>query len=146
MTPRDYAHHAGHAPEGTEVPVVYITAAALLALIILALLAVGLLTRLFAARLPGAADSLQQWESPALELPGQPPAGLVRRRLEQRAEALLSGYGWLGEEHEAARIPINRAMELLASDDSLLGPVNGPPPPDQKQPQPEPSAEQEQSP
>ncbi len=145
-TAREYATQSSHAPEGTEVPVVYITAAALLTLVILTLLGVGLLTRLFAARLPSAADSLQQWESPAPQLPGQPAAGFVRRRLEQRADALLSGYAWLSEEHEAARIPIDRAMRLIAQDASLIGPVNGPPPVDQMQPQPEQSPVEEQSP
>lgn len=37
------------------------------------------------------------------------------RRLREREEALLSGYGWVDRDAGVARIPIERAIELLAT-------------------------------
>src|SRR5947209_1640617 len=35
--------------------------------------------------------------------------------LHAREDALLGGYGWADQEHGVARIPIERAMELVAT-------------------------------
>jgi hypothetical protein len=47
-----------------------------------------------------------------LELPDRPLAD--RARIEAEAAARLSGYGWADRETGRARIPIERAMTLLA--------------------------------
>jgi hypothetical protein len=56
---------------------------------------------------PPASDSLKYpplQASPAEDL----------RELRQTEEALLTGYGWVDQEAEVVKIPIDRAIELLA--------------------------------
>jgi hypothetical protein len=38
-----------------------------------------------------------------------------RVRIEERARRLLHGYAWLDKNHTRARIPIDRAMDILAA-------------------------------
>ncbi len=49
---------------------------------------------------------------PAPRLQTQPRAAL--EALRQREDSELNSYAWLDREHKAVRIPIDRAMELLA--------------------------------
>lgn len=52
------------------------------------------------------------------------PAELQRLRASERQT--LESYGWVNRDRGIARVPIKRAMELLAKDRSLLAPARAP--------------------
>ena len=52
------------------------------------------------------------WELPGPRLQTHPERDLAALRAEE--ERLLTGYEWLDEQSGVARIPVGRAMELLA--------------------------------
>ncbi|HET6628150.1 MAG TPA: hypothetical protein VFG91_00080 [Woeseiaceae bacterium] len=63
------------------------------------------------APFPAVSVTLAPGESPVLQV--TPESDLAR--LRAREAALLHGYGWVDRERGIARIPIERAMEILAA-------------------------------
>jgi len=70
----------------------------------------GVLTALFGQRDPQLQTDLRTPAAPYLQV--APRQDLESHRATQ--QAALESYGWVDEEAGAARIPIRRAMELLA--------------------------------
>ena len=44
----------------------------------------------------------------------------IRLEMEEEQRETIDGYGWINEQQKLARIPVGRAMELIAADPSLL--------------------------
>jgi hypothetical protein len=63
-----------------------------------------------ATRITGVERDVPRPPPPALET--KPKLTLQTQR--SREDALLTSYGWVDQEHRTARIPIERAMQLLA--------------------------------
>jgi hypothetical protein len=105
----------GHAPEGTSIKAVYITAAALVGLITASLAVVWALTAVLAAISGARSEATVSGATRE----GMPSAGEVRKRLQVRDEQLLTSYGWLNRPDGSARIPIERAMELIVEHPEL---------------------------
>lgn len=79
----------------------------------------GLLSRLDtqqARREETVREMIADRQLPPTPVPGPkllPNPALEMQDLRQRTEQLLSTYGWVDEEQEIARIPIERAMEMM---------------------------------
>ncbi len=115
------SHHgrvesAGHEANSASLPIIFISGAGIFLLIAVALILVTLNLKLLAVvqsdREPmNAPDTTNvpyrviTWAKPLDELPG------VRESQLQN----LSGYGWVDQPHGVVRIPIERAMELVAA-------------------------------
>jgi hypothetical protein len=114
--PEDVRRH-GHEPADVRVRSIVYTILGLLAAIAVSGAFVGGV--LFAVRdRQGTAEDLAPAVSDAKLLPPEPRLQIApeadRRALEEAARAQLNGYGWT-KERGRARIPIGRAMELLAN-------------------------------
>ena len=116
-------HDSEHFDPGAHEPAAINTRAVLVASIILAIIVIGAVwsSDLIERKLRGdhppeakealAPESgphkarLTHWEDPAADL----------AELRAREQKRLSGYDWIDREHKVVRIPIDRAMELLAA-------------------------------
>lgn len=118
---RDYHSHdseaAGHEPTTADARAISLAMVALLGLITVALLVVAGLFMYFSATRGGEAAAV------AVGTPIAPPPGVAEldptqtadlRRLRQREIAVLTEFAWVDREAGVARIPIRRAMEILA--------------------------------
>jgi hypothetical protein len=61
---------------------------------------------------------------PAPRLQAHPRTDLAT--LQQQEEALLAGYAWIDSTHRIARIPIERAMAIYASEEAQKNPTAAP--------------------
>jgi len=52
-------------------------------------------------------------EIPAAEIPPDPRQQATRMAYERQQQALLTEYGWVDRQGETARIPIERAMQII---------------------------------
>jgi hypothetical protein len=106
---------SGHEPVSASSRLLMLAAAGLVLLIVLSMAAMWGYQTLLRSRAP--------WEPTAVQPPTQDPA--IRPQLEpyqrrqriqyeQEQRKLLDEYRWNGDERKTARIPIERAMQLVA--------------------------------
>lgn len=103
---------------------------ALLALVAVALALMWPLT--ISLRDAGIAQDAPPPVLPEARMPHQPPAPRLQpdppqdlRQLVERERRELTGYGWIDESVEVARIPIERAMDLLVEHGLPAAPAEG---------------------
>lgn len=122
-------NHAGHAPdpghEVTDVPARPLAqvAIAIAVLVLGSFLAMFILFRIFNYYQPlfddpphSLADARQETTGPRIQI--DPPR--QKFDLRETEKQLLSTYGWVNKDVGLARIPVGRAMELLAEKKVLL--------------------------
>jgi hypothetical protein len=105
----------GYEPSDASVrAVLWVAAGFITAVVVSAALLGGLLGLLEAARTPAQVSPLERVDlvPPAPRLEVRPLDALEQVR--RREDELLGGYGWVDRQHEVARIPIDRAMAILA--------------------------------
>lgn len=108
----------GHEPTDAEIRLVVASGAALVVICICVLLFLSWLMRGYrseervgdSTRPPLFADDRGQFPEPRLQ--ENPHADLLEMRKADRAE--LTGYGWVDRKAGIAKIPIERAMDLVA--------------------------------
>lgn len=106
----------GHEPLSVSVRAIAIGTISLVALIVATLLAMGWLSPLLTPR--DAADGAGtvfdlRVEAPQTTVGLNPNQAQDRLQLEQRQRAWLSGYAWLDDDEQVARIPIKRAVQFI---------------------------------
>ena len=122
-------NHAGHAPdsghETTDVPARPLAqvAIAIAVLVLGSFLAMFILFRIFNYYQPlfddpphSLAATRQETTGPRIQI--DPPR--QKFDLRETEEQILSTYGWVNKDVGLARIPVNRAMELLAEKKVML--------------------------
>jgi len=108
--PRDeYDVSAGHEANVVSARGVLLATVALAALLVGALLAMRLLFGVFS----GETTSREQYWTPSANTPPDPDQPAQLRELRAAEEQLLYDYSWIDEKNGVARIPINRAKELI---------------------------------
>jgi hypothetical protein len=116
--PRQDPKTLGHEPLGANVRAVWQTGAGLAAVVVVSFLLVAGLMKYFAAVdnvSPGKPVSAQVPMAPGVPIlnPHQP---VELRDLRQRERRLLASYGWIDRATGIARIPIDRAMQIVATE------------------------------
>jgi hypothetical protein len=109
------AERLGYEPTDVEIRAVLWVALILIVVVILFAAALGGLVGLFRIQAEGPVSSLArvELESPPPRLEANPEQALENvRRHEDQA---LEGYGWVDRNAGIARIPIGRAMQILAA-------------------------------
>jgi hypothetical protein len=113
----DDSEELGHEPLAVSARGVSIAAAMLLGVVVAALLLIAGLVMLLAGWRGGSA-TVHSPGTPVAPPPGIPAVDANQigtlRQLRAREQALLTGYEWIDREEGVARIPIRRAMEILA--------------------------------
>lgn len=109
-------HPLGHEPDRVSIPGILWTGFGVVLLVLFAVVAMwGLFEfagpRMKVAERVGTRPAPRERLSEPLLDPHQ-PAEL--EALRQREDAVLSSYGWIDEERGIARVPIDRAMKMLA--------------------------------
>ncbi len=107
MTPAGAFEHKDVNPTG-----VYIFLGSLLLGVALSLVFLWWLYGIFAARTPPAASAELTQVPPAPRIQAKPQFDIYN--LRRHEDAVLGSYGWVDQPGGVARIPINRAMDLLA--------------------------------
>jgi hypothetical protein len=98
----------GHEPIGTDVRAVWKTGVVIVAVVAVSfLLIVGILSWFSASKAGRAAGQAPMADRDYGELP-------PLRRLRTRESQILGAYEWVDKEAQVARIPIERAMEIVA--------------------------------
>jgi len=110
---------ARHEPENVFSFGVLLVNGSLLLLVIFALFFVSTGFNWFAAD-PGLAGASQTWELQQTSPGVKPNQAYDRERLQAAEQELLHSYGWQDDQHEHARIPIERAMHILAESNLQL--------------------------
>ncbi len=102
----------GHEPETMDTRTVAMLVVGLLAIVIFALVIVGLGFRWF---VPYSAkeNAGQQWQNQRGNPGVEANQKYDRQELQANERKLLDGYGWQDEQRTVARIPIIRAMKLM---------------------------------
>jgi hypothetical protein len=109
------AEKHGYEPSDVSVRAVLLVAVGIVVSVGLSALVLGAMLGLFeAARTPAPVSPLEQVElvPPAPRLEVRPLETL--EQIRRREHALLEGYGWVDRERGLVRIPIERAMAILA--------------------------------
>lgn len=108
----------GHEPSEVGIRGIFVFGAALIGLIVVVMLVLASIMRGFIAAEKADGTTTKQL---VRESPGDFPAPRLQRsttfdmvEFRKREEAALSGYGWEDRRAGIARIPIERAMEILA--------------------------------
>lgn len=103
----------GHEPDAINYRTI-LTLAGVLAAVVIAI-AVGLHLILTRAVIPNHAEAAARPAQipPEPRLQAHPQTDLAKFRAQK--EALLSGYAWTDPQHDYARIPIQRAMQIYAA-------------------------------
>jgi hypothetical protein len=113
----DNRGNVGHEPIGTDVGAVWLTAIGLAAVVLIGFLIVWGMMSYFSAK--DIAVHGPKAVQPPLPL-GVPKLSsnqpLERRNLRELQEELLSTYGWINHAEGIARIPLSRAMQMIAAD------------------------------
>jgi hypothetical protein len=111
------AEELGHEPLAIPVRAVVGAVVVLLVLVVSSLLIIGGLTMVLANTEGGEATVLDE-DAPAALPAGVPSVDSNQvgtlRRLDEREERWLAGYAWVDRDAGVARIPIQRAMKILA--------------------------------
>ncbi|MEO8494580.1 MAG: hypothetical protein ABI614_05895 [Planctomycetota bacterium] len=103
----------GHEPDAVSVRWMAGIGLGLLAVVIAAAAGIALAFKVLVPPAPLITADKEAREQ--LMTPGvQPNQAYDRQRIEAEERAMLSHYGWQDQEHRMARIPIERAMELMA--------------------------------
>ena len=112
----------GHEPDAIHYRTI-LTLAGILAVVVIAI-AAGLHLILTRAVIPNHAEAAARPAQipPEPRLQAHPQTDLAKFRAQK--EALLSGYAWTDPQHDYARIPIGRAMQIYAQQHA---PVNAAP-------------------
>jgi hypothetical protein len=121
-----------HGHEDTLIPVrgLVISAVALVVVIIASEVILGLWTRAFTAEekkveaLHPGRQNIDVTQFPQPRLQESPPVDMVQLAAEEKAR--ISSYGWIDKKAGIARIPVDRAMDILAK--RGLPKVAAPPP------------------
>jgi hypothetical protein len=117
------AESLGHEPIAADARGISVAAAALFATIFLSLLLVAGLMLLFAHLQPGT-QNVATIPAPTIP-PGVPALDPHQAQdlqwLRSQEQQLLGGYGWIDRSEHIARIPIRRAMEIMAEHSKPLG-------------------------
>lgn len=93
----------------------WITAASIGLLVLILFVIAGLFA--FFAEFPAGRDipsAEQEWRRPRAGAGVQPNQAYDRVQIEAQQQRWLEEYGWQNEEHTFARIPIDRAVEMMA--------------------------------
>jgi hypothetical protein len=104
-----------HEQRDLNVPAVACTALALAAIVVVIFISVHWLQNYFNAERTARTTSLTTVTAklpPEPRLQSDPASDLERFRRQQ--DAILNSYGWIDEKAGIARIPIERAMDLIA--------------------------------
>lgn len=110
----------GHEVRDVNFGNVMLIGAALLALVfVVMLVTVGILELMsstpVASKLPASrfAEEMRDWKPPEPRLESSPASTLAEVRT--REDSLLNAYHWMNKDSGIARIPIERAMEIIAA-------------------------------
>lgn len=117
------ARERGHESRDAHVWSVALVGLGLVVLLVVCLLAVRWLVIAWSDALPTTAG---QQPAPR-ELETQTYQESFRRHQQAEQRRLLHRYGWIDRNQGIARIPIERAMEVLAERNELTFPANQPP-------------------
>jgi hypothetical protein len=104
-----------HEQRDVNVPVVACSALALAAIVVAIFISVHWLQKFFNAERTARATSLTTVTAslpPEPRLQSDPASDL--ERFQKQQDAILNSYGWVDEKAGIARIPIERAMDLIA--------------------------------
>lgn len=112
----------GHEPDAINYRTI-LTLAGVLAVVVIAI-AVGLHLALTRAVIPNHAEAAARPAQipPKPRLQAHPQTDLAKFRAQK--EALLSGYAWTDPQHDYARIPIGRAMQIYAQQHAQAVPAS----------------------
>lgn len=111
-------HSPGHQPDYVSMKGVLLTAVGVTALVLVAVAAMWGFFDFLAPRMkvPAAADFRPLPPAETLSEPRLDPEQPTElRALRQREGEVLSSYGWIDEQQGIARIPIERAMAIVAA-------------------------------
>lgn len=116
-TSPDDRHDARHEPMNINIPGVLIASFGLVVLVLAVVAGMAALQASLAQRAPRAGEEAGVGEPSELPLSGprldpNQPRELAAMRAEERV--ILEGYGWVDRTGGLARIPIDRAIRLLA--------------------------------
>ncbi len=103
------SHGTGHEANVVSSRGVLLATLALAALLVAALLAMRVLFGLFS----GQTSPPEEYWKPPTTAPPNPDQAAQLRDLRAAEEGLLNEYSWVDEQNGVARIPIERAKELL---------------------------------
>ncbi len=106
----------GHEPLAISVRAVVLTTIGLVALVVVTLVAIGPLTRVLTPREAAEeVDSLSQLprEAPQTTVGLNPNQARDRLQLVEQQQKWLGEYAWLNDSEQVARIPIDRAMQIV---------------------------------
>lgn len=115
QTTRSSHAEAGHEPVTVSARVLLVSAAGLALLIIVSLAVTWGYARVLGRRTTG----IEADDAPEITAPRktgtllEPDQRAQRLAYERKQRALLDGYEWNSEKRESARIPIERAMQLV---------------------------------
>ncbi len=104
----------GHEPSKLAVRTIAITG---ISLFLVAACGMGIVALVLKSKTQLPADTStasEEWKHGATDPGVQPNQAAERQRFAQRNQERLRSYGWANDEHSAARIPIERAMEIMA--------------------------------
>ncbi len=131
-TGQDLDASKGHEDRDANIPAALWFAAALIGTVIVVL--VLMRWTFYAFPTPQAEAGLGPYtRGVAAELPPEPrlqvhaPEDL--KKLREQEDSMLTSYGWVDKQHGLVRIPVERAMELLARRDSAARAENASKPP-----------------
>ncbi len=112
----------GHEPDAINYRTI-LTGAGVLAVVVI-VIAVGLHLILTRAVIPNHAEIVAQPAEipPKPRLQAHPQTDLAKFRAEK--QTLLSGYAWTNTQHNFARIPIQRAMQIYVQQRAHAAPVS----------------------
>jgi hypothetical protein len=111
------AEPGGYESGDVSIRGVWLSALALLLMLVLVLSSAGWLQRLFSPRRPGVTQPLSAAQTddaglpPPPRLQAAPQADLQALRASE--DAILNSYGWVDKAGGIVRIPIERAMQLV---------------------------------
>lgn len=110
------ASRRGHEPDVVNARLLKVSGSGLVLLVALALLVVYAATRFLASQVPSAAkqtaDIQPTHTTTGPQVTAEQP--LLLRELRQSEQQRLTNYQWIDEPAGIARIPIDRAMDILA--------------------------------
>lgn len=111
----DAAAARGHEDAGLHVWGIVATAVALFVLAVVSLGIVALIMRSQTDADASGVTASQQWRRQAVNPGVTPNQTDERQREDAHLQRQLHGYAWQDADHRVARIPIERAMQLLAA-------------------------------
>ncbi|MCA9109641.1 MAG: hypothetical protein KDA52_06820 [Planctomycetaceae bacterium] len=108
------AREQGHEGDGLHVRTIVITAVSLFLLAVVSLGIVSLIMRSRSQADASHTTAAEEWRAQAVDPGVTPDQTAMRTAAERQLQQQLSSYAWQDSDHKFARIPIERAMSLLA--------------------------------